>query len=117
MSCESSPQSALSSPGPTDIIVSIAPTKITLYSGPCFTSFGVAQSYPCQNKSCYLSLAVGVRQDSEPDDRQCRYRKIGPGNGTCSRIGGEHDGFKPSCLGRPQVQKWWTLFRVRRAAK
>jgi len=104
MSCESSPQSALSSPGPTDIIVSIAPTKITLYSGPCFTSFGAAQSYPCQNKDCFVNLTVGARQNSERDHGGCRYRKIGRANGTCSQIGGKHDGFKPSCLGRPSAK-------------
>src|SRR5438132_13752487 len=109
MSCESSPQLALSWPGPTATIVSIAPTKITLYSGPCFTSFGVAQSYPYQNKYCYIGLAVDVRQKSEPDDRQRRYRKIGPGNGTCSRIGGKHDGFKPSCLGPAKRKNCWTF--------
>jgi hypothetical protein len=99
-----------------DIIVSIAPTKITLYSGPCFTLFGVAQSYPCQNKYCYIGL-FDVRQNREADDGQRRYRKIGPGNGTCSRIGGEHDGFKPSCLGPAKRKNCGHLFRARRAAK
>jgi len=75
------------------------PTKITLYSSPCFTSFGAAQNYPCQNKDCFVNLTVGARQNGEPDDRQCRYRKIGRANGTYSQIGGKHDGFKPSCLG------------------
>jgi len=117
MSCESSPQLALSWPGPTATIVSIAPTKITLYSGPCFTSFGVAQSYPYQNKYCYIGLAVDVRQNSEPDDRQRRYRKIGPGNGTCSRIGGKHDGFKPSRLGPAKRKNCWTFLPARRATK
>jgi len=100
-----------------DIIVSIAPTKITLYSGPCFTSFGVAQSHPCQNKECFVNLTVGARQNSERDDGRCRYREIGRANGTCSQIGGKHDGFEPSCLGPTKRKNCGHLFRARRAAK
>src|SRR5205085_11958338 len=51
---------------------------------------------PMPKQYCFVNLAVGVGQNSEPDDRQRRYRKIGR---TYSRIDGEHDGFKPSCLG------------------
>src|SRR6266480_181385 len=96
MSCESSTRSDLSSPGPTATIASIAPTRITLYSTPCFTSFGAACTYPRQNKYCNVSRAVGAVRDGEQGDRRYRYRKIGPGSGTYSRIGDKLDGFKPS---------------------
>ena len=95
----------------------IAPTEITLFSSLCFTSFGAAQSYPFQNKYCYVSLTVAVRQNSERDDGGCRYRKIGRANGTCSQIGGKHDGFEPSCLGPTKRKNCGHLFRARRAAK
>jgi hypothetical protein len=61
--------------------------------------FAAAQSYPCQSKCCFVNLTVGVRQNSDPDDGRRRYQETGRGNGTYSRIGGKHDGFKPSCLG------------------
>jgi len=72
---------------------------------------------PLPNKECFVNLTVGARQNSEPDNRQCRYRKIGRGNGTYSRVGGKHDGFKPSCLGPAKRKNCGHLFRARRAAK